>query len=188
MADRSFIRLERLVVSRGIAKFEGGFSVAWAAIHDGDKCAPFFGSDPIPDPLPEGYIFAESFVDSLTEVQVKRQEVAAGYDAAMVVGYDTGLGFSLKLAEQDQRVLFDYQQRLLRQLSKPIPEVALTDIKPLMGTDNLWHLVTVQQIIDAIDGGAGHIESLNGVYAGYEYMLGQGVTDFVIDFSQQGGV
>lgn len=118
------------------------------------------------------------------DLEAKRQEVVAKYAAAIVTGYDTGLGFSLKLGEQDQRVLFDYQQRLLRQLSKDPPEVTLATIKPIMGTDGNWHMVTVEQFIDAVDGGAGHIESLNGAYAGYAAMLAQGVTDFVVDFAQ----
>ncbi|MBA2116781.1 hypothetical protein [Bremerella alba] len=114
---------------------------------------------------------------------IKQQEVVSGFAVAIEAGYDTGLGFSLKLAEQDQRVLFDYQQRLLRQLSKDPAEVTLADIRPLKGTDDAWHMATVAQIIDAIDGGAGHVESLNGAYAGYEAMLAAGVTDFEVDFT-----
>ncbi|QDU75426.1 hypothetical protein Pan97_24580 [Bremerella volcania] len=113
---------------------------------------------------------------------VKRQEVETKYAEAIAAGYGTGLGFSLKLGEQDQRVLFDYQQRLLRQLSQPSPQVALADVKVVKGTDDTWHLATVEQIIVAIDGGAGHVESLNGAYAGYEAMLAAGVVDFVVAF------
>lgn len=119
---------------------------------------------------------------NLAVVKAKRQEVLEGYTTAMAAGYDTGLGFSLKLGEEDQRVLFDYQQRLLRQLSQPSPEVTLADIRVVKGTDDAWHLATVEQIIAAIDGGAGHVESLNGAYAGYEAMLAAGVVDFEVDF------
>jgi len=164
----------------GIAKITDGKATAWAPIHDGNKCVSFFGSDPIPDPLPEGYEYADSLEDAMTPVQVKLLEVQQAYAAAMVVGYDTGLGFSLKLGEQDQRVLFDYQQRLLRRLS--LEQTSLEDLKVLKGTDDNWHVATVEQIIDAIDGGAGHIESLNGAYAGYDAMLAAGVTDFEVAF------
>jgi len=112
----------------------------------------------------------------------KRQEVDDQYAAAIVAGFDTGLGFSLKLGEEDQRLLFDYQQRLLRQLSKDPPEVDLTDIKLVKGTDEAWHLATVEQVIGIIDNGAGYVESLNGAYAGYEAMLAAGVVDFDVEF------
>lgn len=111
----------------------------------------------------------------------KRQEVQAKYEAAIVAGYDTGLGFSLKLSEVDQRVLFDYQQRLLRQLS--LGQITLTDVKVVKGTDDAWHAATVEQIIQAIDGGAAHVESLNGAYAGYEAMLAAGNVEFTVDFA-----
>lgn len=171
-------------MSNGIAKLENGISVAWAAIHDGNKCCSLFGSAPVPDPLPEGYVYADTHEASFTAMQLKLYEVQTAYAAAIVAGYDTGLGFSLKLAEQDQRVLFDYQQRLLRQLAKQPPEIAPTDIKPLKGTDDAWHLATVEQIIAAIDGGAGYVESLNGAYAGYEAMLAAGVVEFNVDFTE----
>lgn len=156
----------------------------------------FHGSSlPTPSPVQEGdeIVMADSMDaaivaydaaqgTNLAAIQAKQQQVIAGYAAAMAAGYDTGLGFSLKLGEQDQRVLFDYQQRLLRQLAKVPPEATLADIKVLKGTDDAWHTATVEQIISAIDGGAGYVESLNGAYAGYEAMLAAGVFDFEVLF------
>lgn len=166
----------------GIAKIENGISVAWAAIHDGNKCASLFGSDPVPDPLPEGYVYADTHEESFTPVQVKLVEVQQAYAVAIAAGYDTGLGFSLKLYEQDQRVLFDYQQRLLRKLS--LVEITLATIRFVMGTDDQWHAVTVEQYIAAVDAAADHFESMNTAYAGYAAMLAQEVTEFTVDFSQ----
>lgn len=169
-------------MSSGIAKIVDGFSAAWSMIHDGDRCAYFFGSEPIPDPLPEGYRYADSHEDSYTAVQTKQHEVHAAYAAAIEAGYDTGYGFALKLSEQDQRVLFDYQQRLLRQLAQDPPQTTTAALKVIKGTDDQWHVATVAQIIEAIDGGADHIESLSGAYAGYEAMLAAGVVDFEVVF------
>lgn len=119
---------------------------------------------------------------AIVATAAKQKEVAQAYAAAIAAGYDTGLGFSLKLGEEDQRLLFDYQQRLLRQLDQASPSITPTDIKVVKGTDNAWHLATVEQIIEAIDGGAGHVESLNGAYAGYEAMLAAGVVEFEVAF------
>lgn len=124
---------------------------------------------------------------NLAIIRAKQWEIEQGYAAAIAAGYDTGLGFALKLHEGDQRVLFDYQQRLLRQLAQDPPEITPTDIRPLKGTDNAWHLVTVADLIAAVDQGAAHIESLNGAYAGYEAMLTAGVTDFQVTFVTEPG-
>ncbi|PQO33339.1 hypothetical protein C5Y96_10835 [Blastopirellula marina] len=168
-----------------------------AIFREGTLVMLFAGDLPEPSPVVAGdelieadtadealAVYDTTHGTNLAAVKAKRQEVVDGYADAIAAGYDTGLGFSLKLSEEDQRVLFDYQQRLLRQIAKDPPEISSTDIKPLKGTDDAWHLITVEQIINAIDGGAGHVENLNGAYAGYEAMLAQGVTQFVVDFAQ----
>ncbi len=157
----------------------------------------FAGDPPDPSPIEEGDVLIEANdVDSalaaydaanatnLAAIRAKRIELRDAYAAAIAAGYDTGHGFSLKLGEQDQRVLFDYQQRLLRQLGKDPAETTPATLKMVKGTDDNWHVATVQQIIDAIDGGGDHVESINGAYAGYEAMLAAGLTEFEIDFSQ----
>lgn len=158
--------------------------VVGASWHEVDGIKGYLRLDWIDGMVPEDLTAVDAALADVVAKVLKWQEVQTAYAAAIAAGYDTGLGFSLKLGEQDQRVLFDYQQRLLRQLHKDPPEVTAESIKPLMGTDDNWHLATVQQIIDAVDGGAGHIESINAAYAGYAAMIGQGVTDFEVDFSQ----
>ncbi len=155
----------------------------------------FAGDPPDPSPIQEGDELIEADdIDSalatydaahgtnLAALKAKREEVRDAYAATISAGFDTGHGFSLKLGEQDQRVLFDYQQRLLRQLSKDPPQTSAAALKMIKGTDNHWHVATVEQIIDAIDGGADHIESLSGAYAGYEAMIAAGVVDFEVAF------
>lgn len=132
--------------------------------------------------IPSDLEAVDAQLAEIVATAAKQKEVAQAYAAAIEAGYDTGLGFSLKLGEDDQRLLFDYQQRLLRQLGQASPTITLADIKLLKGTDNAWHLATVEQIIEAIDGGAGHVESLNGAYAGYEAMLAAGVVEFEVAF------
>lgn len=74
-------------MSNGIAKIENNVAVAWASIHDGQHCATFFGADPIPDPLPAGYVYADSLDAAKTNAENKTAEVLEWFDAAISSGW-----------------------------------------------------------------------------------------------------
>ncbi|MEW4451282.1 hypothetical protein AB1L30_01225 [Bremerella sp. JC817] len=74
-------------MSNGIVKLENNKAIAWAPIHDGNRCVTFFDDNPIIGPLPEGYEYSDSLEASLTVAQLKEREVLAWYADQIAAGW-----------------------------------------------------------------------------------------------------
>ncbi|MEW4452084.1 hypothetical protein AB1L30_05300 [Bremerella sp. JC817] len=93
-------------MSNGIAKIVDGNAVAWAPLHDGNRCVTFFGAQPVPDPLPEGYVRSDTFQAAWSAGQQKRSEVDVWWKTTLAEGYVvTSIGVEIGWSEVDRQVV-----------------------------------------------------------------------------------
>ncbi|MHC2067640.1 hypothetical protein ACYFX5_09225 [Bremerella sp. T1] len=193
-------------MSNGIAFIENE-SVAWAFIHEGNYCVTFFGTDPIPDPLPPGYVAADSREDALTvydaqngtnlaDRRTKREEVwnwyreqiAAGWYAQLRDEFDVVVyepGFTLRI-DDDARNEFDqlatkWTIAILSGLSPALVSTKIYGMDETSSSGNdAGHLVTVDVFLALIDAGGAYYQSLMDLREAYFQEIDAGNTSFTV--------
>lgn len=118
-------------MTSGIAKIADNRVVAWSPIVDHDKCY-LFADGVVPDPLPEGFVLADSLEDAATPADLKQAEVEAWWQAVESEGYCvTSFGPEIGFDTESRQALNDGVTLLREMLA--IPALGLTDESPFPG-------------------------------------------------------
>lgn len=112
----------------------------------------------------------------LSAAAAKRAEVEAWYQQAIDAGFDTGLGFSMSLAEADQRYLMDHLLGL--QATVPVQQRA-SALDALKDREGQSHVLTVADSIELLKAGYSYVRQLLALKFGYEMQIAAGDFDFV---------
>ena len=165
-------------MSKGIARIEGGMATAWMVIHDGNKCAPLFGDDPIPDPLPEGYIFASSPEAAKTPFQLKIEEVQAWWQSVCDAGFDTELGWTLAMQDADRDKLDQARNQLLLKAQTVIMSTYYPP--PLFDQVGIPRLQNGVDQLAVLNAYAEYVGDCVSLFGGYIGLIGQGNLLFTV--------
>lgn len=161
----------------GIVRLVDGRASQWAPIHEGNRCVVFFGASDIPDPLPSEFEYADSLESARTPLQLKEIEVAQWFASVIAAGYDTGMGFSVRIEETDQRFWMDMLVGLERMIARGVSASSPYSVKDVNG---VVHAVTMQQAIDLADGGFVYVGQLYGLKFQYEAEIAAGRLGFTV--------
>ncbi len=165
-------------MSKGIAEYENGLFVRWCWIHDGNKCVSMFGSEPIPDPLPEGYAFASSPEETKTPFQLKIEEVQAWWQAVCDAGFDTGLGWTLAMQDADRDKLDQARNQLLLKAQTVIMGTYFPP--PLFDQAGIPRVQNGVDQLAVLNAYAEHVGDCVSLFGGYIGLIGQGNLLFTV--------
>ncbi|MEW4564724.1 hypothetical protein AB1K70_19445 [Bremerella sp. JC770] len=119
----------------------------------------------------------------LAAAEAKRREVETKFAEAIAAGYDTGLGFAVKIEETDQRFWMDMFVGL--QSLVALGQVAQSDPYAVKDVTGAVQQVTVQAAMNLALTGFVYVGQVYRTKFGYESMLAQGMNDFEVDFTSQ---
>ncbi|TWT30724.1 hypothetical protein [Blastopirellula retiformator] len=185
--------------SRGIAKVADGIATEWATLHERNHCNQFFGNNVVADPLPDGYLFADSLdeaqqlLDAANDtnhaaIATKLTEINDAYDQRLNAGFpvvvgETDYGFSLRI-DKDARNEFDaLLTGINTQLLLGIPASSITET--IYGIDedspdglDDGHQVTAIEFVAIFSAGKAYYQSLLKARKSYQQQARSGDVDF----------